>query len=33
MYAEVNGYVYVAIDCDRKSDENIIEQLKQQVGC
>lgn len=33
MYAEANGYVYVAIDCDRKSDENIIEQLKQQVGC
>ena len=33
MYAGVNGYVYVAIDCDRKSDENIIEQLKQQVGC
>lgn len=25
MYAEANGYVYVAIDCDRKSDENIIE--------
>lgn len=33
MYAEANGYVYVAINCDRKSDENIIEQLKQQVGC
>lgn len=33
MYAEANGYVYVAVDCDRKSDENIIEQLKQQVVC